>query len=316
MSTALADPPELQRHAPIPTWFHIGGLADAFARPTSHDQLADLLRRDPSLRILGDGANLLVHDEGVADTVVSLAAPAFSGWQIDARTGIVRAGAGANLPKLIHATIREGLAGLEVLGGVPASLGGALVMNAGGAFGQIADVVRSVTALARDGSTVHLSRQQIAFAYRSSGLEGLIITGCELALTPADPAPLRERLLDIMAKKKASQPLAAHSAGCVWKNPTLPHDHPSLGPAGTRVSAGMVIDRAGLKGLTVGGASISPVHANFVVTDTAIATAQHVIDLMIETRRRVFDTFGVTLHPEVVIWRRRSLGLDPEGVAP
>ena len=310
MSTALAEPLKLQRHAPIPTWFHIGGGADTFARPNSPEQLAELLRRDPSLRILGDGANLLVHDEGVADTVVSLSAEAFSTCHIDARTGIVRAGAGANLPKLIHATIREGLAGLEVLGGVPASIGGALVMNAGGAFGQIADVVHSVTALARDGSTVHLSRQQIAFAYRSSGLEGLVITECQLALTPSDPKPLRERLLDIMAKKKASQPLAAHSAGCVWKNPTLPRDVPALGTAGARVSAGMVIDRAGLKGLAVGGASISPVHANFVVTDTASASAQHVIDLMIETRRRVFDTFGVTLHPEVVIWRRHSLGLD------
>lgn len=299
----------IARCAKIPTWFGVGGGADAFLTLTNADELGRLIATYPDLKIVGDGANLLVDDEGVGELVVSLAGDA--AWSIDAKHGLVTAAAGTNLPKLINACVREGLAGLEVLAGIPASVGGALVMNAGGGFGQIADVVERVHGFDRAGSPVTITRNEIDFAYRHSGLEPLLLTRAELRLTPGDQKAIRARQVEIMAYKSESQPMAANSAGCVWKNPTLAADMRDIGAAGTRVSAGMLIDRAGLKGLGVGGASISPRHANFVVTQ-GHACARHVIDLMRETRARVFDAFGVRLEPEVVIWRRGGVGLDAD----
>ena len=304
---------EIEYDAPIPTWFSIGGKADRLVRPRSLDQLAECLRLDQNLRILGDGANLLVDDDGVSELVVVLDNPAFCGWTFDDAT--LRAGAGANLPKLINETVRRGLAGIESLGGIPASVGGAVIMNAGGAFGQIADSVARIHALDRHGRNVTIDRRQIAFDYRRSGLGHLIITEVEFNLSPADPAALRARHLEVMAYKSKTQPMADKSAGCVFKNPTLTEDLTlensdpgAAGPhevhrAGSRVSAGMLIDRAGLKGLRVGGASVSPRHANFIVTG-ADAKARDVIELMDRVALGVFARFGVTLHPEVVIWRR------------
>lgn len=291
--------------AEIPTWFGIGGRAERLARPESIGELGACLRMDRGLRVLGDGANLLVDDDGVPELVVSLTARAFTGVRIEDGTGRVVAGAGANLPKLITETVRRGLAGLEGLAGIPATVGGAAVMNAGGAFGQICDSISAVNVMDREGLDARLLREQIDFRYRQSGLSGLIITSVEFELREEDPAALRTRLKEVMEYKKNSQPMGERSAGCVFKNPTLGHDVPDIGPAGERVSAGMLLDRAGCKGLRSGGASVSPRHANFVVTDPG-ATARDVIDLMSISAARVFDRFGVTLEPEVVIWSRHA----------
>ncbi|MFA6044026.1 MAG: UDP-N-acetylmuramate dehydrogenase [Phycisphaerales bacterium] len=295
----------IAHHAPIPTWFGVGGGADQLATPRDHAELLACVRTDPALRVLGAGANLLVDDDGVGELVVTLASPAFQGVEWGPET--VRVGAGVDLPKLIVDAVRRGRAGIEGLGGIPATIGGALVMNAGGAFGQIADCVLRVHAISRDGREVTLERSQIPFAYRHSGLADLILVSAELTLPPADPAALRDKLKEVMVYKKKSQPMADNSAGCCFKNPTLEHTlrdaAGDIGEPGKRVSAGMLIDRAGLKGLRVGGASVSPRHANFLVT-SAGAKARDVINLIAEITRRVHDTFGVTLHPEVVIWRR------------
>ncbi|MCX5688604.1 MAG: FAD-binding protein, partial [Planctomycetota bacterium] len=157
MTTATMLPIEL--NVPIATWFKVGGRADRFARPTDADQVRQALELDPNLKVLGDGANLLVDDDGIDSLVVTLTGLNKIEW--DATTGLLTVGAGVNLPKLITQTIRDGLAGLEVLGGIPASLGGALVMNAGGAFGQIADLVERVFALDRAGNALTLERSQI-----------------------------------------------------------------------------------------------------------------------------------------------------------
>lgn len=302
-----SEPPSLriETNVPIPTWFGIGGGADRLARPTGLDQLRECLRIDPNMRVLGDGANLLVGDEGVAELVVVLSDPAFRSWSIDAQTGHVEVMAGANLPKLILECARHGLAGIEGLGGIPATIGGSLVMNAGGSFGQIADVVSRIHALDRRGRDIVLDRDQVPFAYRSSGLNGLILVSADLRLQPGDPKPIRDRLKEVMAYKSQSQPMADKSAGCVFKNPTLTADLADIGGAGQRVSAGMLIDRAGCKGLGVGGAQVSDRHANFVVT-APHARANDVIELMSQVRRRVLDRFGVELEPEVVIWSRSS----------
>jgi UDP-N-acetylmuramate dehydrogenase len=184
-------------------------------------------------------------------------------------------------------------------------IGGALVMNAGGAFGQICDSVVRVHGLDRRGREGVLERGQIEFGYRHSGLNELIITGAELLLPPGNPAMLRARLKDVMAYKKNSQPMAENSAGCCFKNPTLAHELKDIGPTGQRVSAGMLIDKAGCKGMRVGGAMVSPRHGNFVVTGPG-AKARDVIELMDLMVKRVHAAFGVVIQPEVVVWRRKN----------
>lgn len=302
-------PPRLavERDAAIPTWFGIGGRADALARPASVEQLRECVRMGLPIRVLGDGANLLVDDDGVGGLVVSLSEPAFTRFDLTQHSSLSTrhflVPAGASLPKLVTDSVRRGLAGLEGLGGIPATLGGAVVMNAGGAFGEIGNVVARIHALDRMGNEVTLERARIDFGYRRSGLNHLVLTGVELKLNPGDPVALRTRLKDVMAYKKSTQPMAEKSAGCVFRNPTLDRDLPGIAHAGQRVSAGLLIDRAGLKGLRIGGAEVSEGHANFMVT-RAEAAAGDVIRLMAEVTRRVLEHFGVTLTPEVVVWRR------------
>lgn len=282
----------LLRDAPIDTWIGVGGRADALVEPASE---ADLLRAieqagDGPIRILGDGANLLVDDDGADGLVVATRLLNGVEW-LDG--GLVRAQAGANLPRLITESVRRGLAGLEGLAGVPASLGGAVRMNAGGAFGEIGDAIHSVRVLTPAGDIRTLPRDEIPFAYRRSGIDGVVLSA-DLRLTPAEPGPLRARLKEVMAKKKASQPLAADSAGCAFKNPTVD---------GQRTGAGRLIDQAGCKGLRIGGAEVSREHANFIFTHDG-ATARDVLALMDAVAERVRERFGVALEREVVVWRR------------
>jgi UDP-N-acetylmuramate dehydrogenase len=296
--------------APIPTWFGIGGRADRLVHVDSIENLKRCIEIDPALRILGDGANLLVDDDGVPELVAALDASQMTTVGQDRAAGFFFAMAGADLPRTILETIRLGLGGLESLGGIPATVGGAVIMNAGGAFGQIADHVARVHALDRSGREVILDRGGIDFSYRQSGLQHLIITRVDFALVPADPAALRDRLKQVMAYKKTTQPLAASSAGCVFKNPLAcdlsgvsPPDGKAALVAGSRVSAGFLIDRAGCKGLASGGATVSDRHANFITTSKD-ARARDVITLMGLVRERVLDRFGVALEPEVVVWKR------------
>ncbi len=293
----------IEKNAKIPTWFGIGGGADRLARPSSVDDVKRCLEIDPKLRVLGDGANLLVDDAGVSELVVAFSHPEMQSIRRDDATGLTIAMAGANLPRLIIETVRLGMGGIEGLGGIPATIGGAVIMNAGGRFGQISDAVARVHGIDRQGREVTLERREIRFGYRQSGLNDLIITSVELDLKPGDPTALRERLKEVMAYKKDSQPMGEQSAGCAFKNPTLTRPIEGIGEAGARAGAGMLLDRAGCKGLKIGGAEISEWHANFLVTRPG-ATARDVIALMELGAQRVLDRFGVTLEREVVIWRR------------
>lgn len=322
MPTAMSSELSIREHAPIPTWFGVGGLADRLAAPNSVDQLVDCLKLDPNLRLLGDGANLLVADAGVRELVVSLAQGDFQKVDIAAAPPpssgivtrdstlavIVHAGAGVNLPRLITDTVRDGLGGLENLAGIPASIGGACAMNAGGTFGQFGDYVHAVHVVDRAGQRLRLARNQVEFAYRHTDLgrrgpggTGLIVTSVELKLKKSDPAALRTKLKTVMAAKAATQPMSERSAGCAFKNPTLMDNVRDIGTIGTRVSAGMLIDRAGCKGLAVGGAIVSDRHANFIVARPG-CTADDILALMRKVRQAVEDKFSVRLEPEVAIW--------------
>ncbi len=309
---------DILRDQPLSTWFGVGGRAKRLAKPATLDELRECLRLDPRLRILGDGANLLVRDEGVEELVVSLAQGEFAQVSVaDAGAhAIVSAGAGVKLPQLINDCVKQGLAGLEVLGGIPASVGGAAVMNAGGAFGETGAVVHAVHGLLRegDGGTPRtFTKVQCHFGYRhtllgidtprgpAGAVKDFIITRVDFRLKKGDPAALRKRLLEVMEYKKKSQPLAENSAGCVFKNPTLTDELPGIAVAGRTVSAGMLIDKAGCKGMKVGGAEVSSVHGNFITTKP-YAKAADVIELIAQVRAKVQATFAVELQTEVVIW--------------
>lgn len=309
-------PMDIQTDQLIPTWFGVGGRAHRLAKPGTIEELRECLRLDAKLKVLGDGANLLVADAGVSELVVALTGGTFASVEFTPTEGggaTLRAGAGVNLPKLINETVRQGLAGLEGLGGIPATVGGALVMNAGGQFAQTGDCVQAVHTIDRTGVERSFKRTQITFDYRRTLLgtdgprgpagaaTGLIVTAVEFRLRKADPAALRKRLLEVMEYKKRTQPLSDRSAGCVFKNPVITADLPGVAVAGSRVSAGMLIDRAGCKGMSVGRAEVSTTHGNFFIAKPG-ATANEVIELIRGVRAKVQAAFGVSLEPEVAIW--------------
>ena len=283
------------------TWFKAGGRCDALVQPRSLAALRDLLRRcgeaDAPVRVLGLGANLLVADEGVDGVVLKLDQPAFNDFRIgvDGCAEMVEALGGVDLAKVMHAAGRAGLEGLSPMAGIPASAGGAIRMNAGGRYGAIGDVVESVTLLDAHGRERTLQRSELRFDYRHAELPEGIVLSARFKLTPDDPARARERILEIMAYKKRTQPLKANSAGCMFRNPTL--------ATGERVSAGMLIDRSGLKGATHGSALVSDEHANFLCV-APCGRANDVLALVETVQARVQAEQGVALNTEVVIWRR------------
>jgi UDP-N-acetylmuramate dehydrogenase len=251
------------------------------------------------VRVLGDGANLLVADEGIDGVVVKLDQPAFESFTIgaDGDRELVRAGGGADTAKVMHASVRESLEGLAPMAGIPSTVGGALRMNAGGRFGAIGDVTSRVRLMDAGGNARDLAASAIHFDYRHTTMPSGIVLSADFRLRAGDQDAIRARLKEIMAYKSGSQPMAAHSAGCMFRNPTL--------PSGERVSAGMLIDRSGLKGMTEGTATVSAEHANFLfVPEPRTGCASDVLRLVDRVIARVQDAQGITLHTEVVIWRR------------
>jgi len=279
------------------TWYAIGGRASVLAHPRGAGEVAAIVKRCRDARapiyILGKGANLLVADEGVSGVVMVLDEGELRDFKVDATRATAVAGGWADLEKLITATVREGLAGLEVLAGIPASIGGAIRMNAGGAFGSVGPLVRDVTVITPAGERRTITRDELRFDYRRSNVGDNIVVEATFELTRVSDQPaLRQKLKEVMAYKKSTQPMAERSAGCAFKNP--PKDRSERG-------AGKLIDDAGLKGLTIGGASVSHRHANFVVVNDA-GTASDVLAVMREVQRVVKDKFGIELEREVVVW--------------
>lgn len=296
---------EVTTDAPVGTamtWYGIGGRAELLVRPRTMDALATLVKRcrraSTPLRILGSGANLLVADEGVDGIVVKLDAPFFRDVKYNAKGEVqsMKAMAGADLAGTLMDATRRGLDGLSQMAGIPATVGGALRMNAGGTYGCIGDAIQSVTCLTRDGEIVTYPRNELRMGYRETNIPDPIILWAVFDLEPADPIEVREKVKEIFAFKKSTQPLADHSAGCSFKNPIDPISE-------QRIPAGKLIDEAGLKGTSVGGASVSTHHANFIVTRPG-ALADDVLKLLALIKERVFDTAGIELEEEVVIWRR------------
>ncbi len=286
------------------TWYSIGGRADLLIKPNAIEDLAILIKRcDRSgtpLRVLGGGANLLISDEGVGGVVISLDSPAFREikYNREGEIDTMRAYAGADMPKTLREVTRQGLEGLSQLAGIPGQVGGIIKMNAGGAYGDVGQSVASVTCITKRGDLVTYPASELRFDYRKTNIPDPVIVAATFNLTPTDPIALRNRVKEIFAYKKSTQPLADHSAGCTFKNPIDPVTE-------ERVSAGKLIDEAGLKGESIGGAKVSTQHANFIVTEPG-ATADDVMQLLDLIKQRVFDNAGLELETEVVIWQREE----------
>ncbi len=302
---------DVELDAPIgrDSWFCAGGTADVLLRPRTRESVAEIVRRcrrtGTPLRLLGEGANLLVADEGVGGIVVRLDAPVFRKVErnADGEVELVRVGAGADLARTLMDLSRGGLAGLETLMGIPASIGGAIRMNAGGRYGAIGDAVHAVACLDDHGEFRIYPAHELDFGYRRTNLTDPVILWATFRVRQTDPVALRERIKEIAAYKKSTQPLAEKSAGCMFRNPTDPQ-------TGETVSAGRLIDETGLKGLRIGSASVSDVHANFITIDRG-GRADDAIALGDEVARRVADARGLELRREVVVWRR-----EPDSAGP
>jgi UDP-N-acetylmuramate dehydrogenase len=281
-----------QENAPLAplTWFRLGGSARLLARVRCAEQLDRVLERARQdavpVYVLGDGANVLVRDDGVDGVVIRLAGGDYE--QIEWKDAGVIAGGGKDIARLTLDAVRRGLGGLERLAGVPGTVGGCIRMNAGGRFGEIGELVRRVWTVESNGRRREWNHDQLKFGYRRCALADEIIERAEFTLTPSDPGSLMKRYRAVWAHKKKSQPLGADSAGCIFKNP--PGDY-----------AGALIERVGLKGASVGGASVSTEHANFIVAGPD-AKADDVVDLIDLVRRRVRQSLGVELELEVKIW--------------
>ncbi|TWT96107.1 UDP-N-acetylenolpyruvoylglucosamine reductase MurB [Botrimarina colliarenosi] len=272
------------------TWLRVGGPADWLVRPTNVDELGTVIGRcrDASAptRVLGGGSNVLVRDEGVRGAVLQLDHEAFGGVRIEGTRAIV--GGGASLAAVINETVRAGLAGLDTLVGIPGTVGAALHHNAGGRGGDIGQWVVEATVMTRTAETITRSRDEMVFGYRQSSLDELAILEVVFELDPADPSELTKRMQKQWIVSKAAQPLSHERRGQVFLNPR-------------GMSAGMLIDQAGLKGSSVGGATVSDKHANFFVAAEG-ATAADLLKLIDLVRSRIDERMGIELELAIEIW--------------
>lgn len=274
----------LDRH----TTFRIGGPADYFLLPHTPEEIREILQicaeEGIPFFILGNGSNLLVSDRGFSGAVISLyrnmAHLRVEGTRITASCG-------ALLSAISAAARNSSLTGLEFAGGIPGTLGGAVVMNAGAYGSEMKDVLTRVKVMTRQGEILYLTPEELEMGYRTSLVkkEGYLVLEAEMELQEGDPDEIRSLMRELMERRTSRQPLEFPSAGSTFKR-----------PAG--YFAGKLIMDSGLAGYQVGGARVSEKHCGFVI-NTGNATAADVFHLMEMVSERVWEKFGVTLEPEV-----------------
>ena len=272
------------------TWLRVGGPAEYFAEPTSVAELVALVKHcsdnNVGVRVLGSGSSLLVRDAGVKGLVIHLAAAAFS--QISTEGNRVVAGGGAKLSHVISTAVREGLAGLEALAGVPGTVGGALFDNADANGTDIGQWTTKVTMLTRTGEIVEQQGAQLRFSYRSSSLDELAILNAEFSLEKADPETLTKRMQKFWIVKQAAQPSANENPACAFKD---------VGG----MSASSLVEQAGCKGASVGNAALSDRDSRFIVAQSG-ATSDDVIQLIEKVQAAAQEQLGIELETQVRIW--------------
>ncbi|TGD66302.1 UDP-N-acetylmuramate dehydrogenase [Tabrizicola sp. WMC-M-20] len=280
------------------TWLRVGGPADWLFQPADEDDLAAFLAALPSdvaVFPMGVGSNLIVRDGGLRGVVIRLGR-GFNGIEIDQSR--VTAGAAA---LDAHVARRAAEAGLDLtfLRTIPGSIGGAVRMNAGCYGSYVADVLEEVRVVLRDGQVVDLPASALGLRYRKSDLpEGAVVVRATFRAARGDPAALQQRMEEQIAKRDASQPVKDRSAGSTFRNPV---GHSSTGRADDShaLKAWKVIDDAGMRGATLGGAQMSPMHSNFLI-NAGGATAADLENLGEAVRKKVFQTSGITLEWEIM----------------
>jgi UDP-N-acetylmuramate dehydrogenase len=272
------------------TWYGLGGPADFFIRPKTVEQLKKVVRRcnENNIRIyvMGFGSNLLISDQGLRAAVIKLEAEQLAQIEFDGEE--VTAWAGAELSKLVLTCVEKGLSGIEALTGIPGSVGGAVKMNAGGNFGDFGAAVECVTLMDGDGNVFEKSKPELVFDYRRTNITAKFILNARLKLNTADSEQIMRTVKEIWIYKKNNQPLNTRNSGCIFKNPR-------------GVSAGALIDRAGLKGLQIGGAVVSEKHANFIIAEKG-CTSRDVKRLIEAIIQRVKEQFDIELELEIEVW--------------
>ncbi|MCP9476222.1 MAG: UDP-N-acetylmuramate dehydrogenase [Nitrospira sp.] len=269
------------------TSFRIGGPADVLVEPADLEDLIRVVRqsheRNVPVFVLG-GTNLLVRDKGIRGVVVSLARLR----TIKEEPGsVLYAEAGVGMPTLIGYAIRRSLKGLEWAAGIPGTVGGCVVMNAGTKLGEMKDVIKAVRIVTPTGAVKEREGREIVFGYRRAKLPAGVVAGVWLQLAPGVRSELERTVKDYLRYRRETQPLTLPSAGCVFKNP--PDD-----------SAGRVVEAAGLKGIHVGDAEVSAKHANFIV-NRGHASAKDVLALIRKVRGEVRRKTGVRLELELKV---------------
>jgi UDP-N-acetylmuramate dehydrogenase len=264
-----------------------GGPARAFARPESVAEVEELLRwaveRELQVATVGLGSNLLAADAGVEALVLKLGGELAT---VDSTDPCVRAGGGAANAVVLHHARNAGLGGFEFACAIPGTIGGGVWMNGGAYGGEFAQVLERVLVATAEG-TGYLTPAELGLSYRHSGLRhGQVVVAAELRLRPRDPVEIKNEVRDLNARRKAAQPTNRRTFGSVFKNP----EH--------ELTAGRMLEACGLKGHRIGGAQISPKHANFIENAGGAATAD-AIGLMAEARRRANEQYGVELRHEV-----------------
>src|SRR5215213_493959 len=278
------------------TSLRVGGAIDWVIEPETEEQAAaivdELDQAGIGWRPLGSGSNVLA-DDGDHHYVVLNLSDMKGEVRIDGE--LVSVSAGYSLPRLCIDVARSGLSGIEGLGGIPGTVGGALWMNAGAYSHEIGTVTENVR-VAREGKVVEVPGHSIQWNYRHASFkDGELLLGATLRLQKDDPASIKARMDDAKSKRLATQPHGARSAGCFFKNP----------PAST-TGTGKFIDEMGMKGQRRGSAIVSPVHANFIVTEGENARAEDALALAEEIRERVKREQGIELEYEVELWRANS----------
>jgi UDP-N-acetylmuramate dehydrogenase len=278
----------VEQDAPLApfTWFRVGGPAEVLVRPADSKDLAVLLHGLPPgvpVHVLGACSNLIIRDGGLPGVVIRLAR-GFATVKIEP-DGLV-AGAGALDATVAEHAAAAGLTGLEFLSGVPGTIGGAVVMNAGAYGGDVASCLDWAEIVSRSGAILRLTARNLAFAYRHAHLpEGAVVLRVRLRGLPGAPAAIAARMAEIRAARETSQPVRARTGGSTFRNPP-------------NMKAWELIDAAGCRGLTRGGAQVSEKHCNFLI-NTGGATAADLEGLGEEVRHRVHDATGVTLEWEI-----------------
>jgi len=281
----------LRREVPISSYttFGIGGKAEIVGIPKSVEQLRDIIEKAEceglKMVVLGGGSDILFPDEGFKGLVIRMAGLN----DIEVRGETILTGAGVHLSRLIGIAEKVGLSGVEPLAGIPGEVGGAIAKNAGSFGREIRDLLISVRVLTWENELVELAPEELSLSYRSSKVDEIgIIVSAKFQLKEGDKERIREEIEETLRKRKELHPMNCKSAGCIFKNPE------------SELTAGQLLEKAGLKGVRIGDAMYSEIHANFIV-NLRNASSKDVLELIKLGKERVREKFGIELEEEIVI---------------